>query len=420
MIQKSLCENDGTPKLYTHKCSPGDVGRELTFLELDEFAKEIVTEKYLPGGTDVRDGAVPGADLYIAGHGTAGHDVVVRYRDPRRTDYGIPSLAERTYEGAPVFPVAVFVDLWNAGDGTPDKRPAGGQYFVRVFFKSLLPFSKQPVREYDADKAAKAVFQAWSNLDSSYFEDALAEDFQYASDQVFAVITSKKEYLDYITGKYKTIQKSNSAPEVRLCRNRNTGQPAVYLNQRGNEAILDITMDSGYISEMVMHGNTGAYQAYEMPAKGMDLYEFEFRLLPFLFAQCNEGKLGKDLLADKAFIQNTVSQNAPACSWDWSEFDVITADMDGAESVIVFTFPLEDTPLPRCKYAAAVFGQKTGFYTLEHGADDTWFFCRQSGSTHSNFGEVERCDSIREFLSLLEGKVSLKHSIRRFLKSLFK
>ncbi len=420
MIQKSLCENDGSPKVYIHKCAPEDEGREMTLSELDTFAKEIVIEKYFPGGTDVRDGVVPGADLYIAGHGSAGHDVVVRYRDERRTDYGITPLSERQEDGEPVFPVAVFVELWNAGEGTPDKRPAGGLYLVRVFFKSLLRFGDQPILENDADKAAKAVFSAWSDLDASYFEDVLAEDFQYASDQVFAVITSKKEYLHYITGKFNTIRKSDSAPEVRLCRNSRTGQPAVYLNQRGNEAILDFTLENGYISEMIMHGNTGDYQAYEMPAKGMDLYEFEFRFLPFLFDKCNEGEISKDLLADKKYIMDSVSHNAPACTWDWSEFDIKTADMEGAESVIVFTFPLEDTPLPRCKYAAAVFGQKAGFYTLEHGANDTWFFCRQSGSTHSNFGEVERCDSIREFLSLLEGKVSLKHSIRRFLKSLFK
>jgi hypothetical protein len=58
--------------------------------------------------------------------------------------------------------------------------------------------------------AVRAYAKMMNNLDASFIEPYLADDFSYESQWVFAEITSKQEYLDYIQPKLATIAKSGS------------------------------------------------------------------------------------------------------------------------------------------------------------------------------------------------------------------
>ena len=58
------------------------------------------------------------------------------------------------------------------------------------------------------EDALRAYARMLNHLDVDHIEPLLAEDFHYASQNVFAEITSKAEFLDYITGKLAAIKQS--------------------------------------------------------------------------------------------------------------------------------------------------------------------------------------------------------------------
>lgn len=401
MIPKSLCDDNGEPMVYTHRCAPGREGQPMTIQELDEFAKEIVREKFISGRSDIREGVVPGADLFLDGAGGSKKDIVVRYRNDSRNDYGCSVLPFRMIGETPVYPVLATVELWYAKGDDHGLRLAGGDYFAIVFFESLLPKEGRSPKTTSADEAAKLIYEAWKGLDASYFEGLLAEDFQYASTMVFDVISSEKEYLHYISGKFETIKRTGGAPAVSLLRNAANGAPVIRLDQNGTIAILDFKMKDGYVSDMILHPEDGEYQDFDAPLKMMGLYEFEFRFLPYMLNESLQGKIRKDLLASKNFLKECVQRNVPLCEWDWEQFDIQVIDVHGAEPIIVYHFPEPDMP-PLARFAAIV---SSTYFTLEKGEKNAeWWFCSQD-TVHHNMGNVAECRNAEEFVTLLEYRI---------------
>lgn len=47
--------------------------------------------------------------------------------------------------------------------------------------------------------------KAWNNLDITYIEDYLTDDFEYTSQWVFDTIHGKEKYLKYLKAKFKSI-----------------------------------------------------------------------------------------------------------------------------------------------------------------------------------------------------------------------
>ena len=56
--------------------------------------------------------------------------------------------------------------------------------------------------------ALRAFARMMNTFDASHIEDLLADDFHYASQNVFHEITSKQEYMEYIRPKLETVRKS--------------------------------------------------------------------------------------------------------------------------------------------------------------------------------------------------------------------
>lgn len=52
----------------------------------------------------------------------------------------------------------------------------------------------------------KKLAEAYQNYDASIIQDYLADDMHYASMWVFHEMTSKDEYMDYLTGKLQTLK----------------------------------------------------------------------------------------------------------------------------------------------------------------------------------------------------------------------
>lgn len=79
-------------------------------------------------------------------------------------------------------------------------------YFTLASCVSIMnPSKEDPLTKEDALRAYARMLH---HLSVDYLEPLLAEDFHYASQKVFAEITSKEQYLDYMRGKLETIKRS--------------------------------------------------------------------------------------------------------------------------------------------------------------------------------------------------------------------
>ena len=60
------------------------------------------------------------------------------------------------------------------------------------------------------DYFTKAFTSAWNSLDISPIESLLDDNFHYSSFWVLEEMTSAKQYLDYLKGKFATLRRSGS------------------------------------------------------------------------------------------------------------------------------------------------------------------------------------------------------------------
>ena len=58
--------------------------------------------------------------------------------------------------------------------------------------------------------------EAYQQYDASIIEPYLADDMHYASMWVFHEMTSKQEYMDYLTGKLQTLKKNGVRMEFQI------------------------------------------------------------------------------------------------------------------------------------------------------------------------------------------------------------
>jgi len=62
--------------------------------------------------------------------------------------------------------------------------------------------------------------EAYQTYDASIVVDYLADDMHYASMWVFNEMTSKQEYMDYLTGKLQTLKKNGVRMEFQIVQGR--------------------------------------------------------------------------------------------------------------------------------------------------------------------------------------------------------
>lgn len=426
MIPKSIVDENGEPKVFTHKCHTERKGQSMTIEELDLFAKEIVKEIALSQKLEMRNAVVPGTDLFMKGHGYD-KDIVVRCYDEGRDYYAYENIPKRMNdEGHPVFPVIIYVYLWNitvpddhTEDPDPKDRPAGGDYFVNLWYQTLLPCPEENSADADSSTIVSAIMEAWKQYDSSLMAPYLAYDLQYGSSKVFEVISSKEEYLYYISGKFNTLRQGNVSSDVQLYRNMKTDEPAIYLKYGDIEAILEFEIEGGLVKHMMMHPPQPYIKPEGAAPEIMELYSFEYSVLPYLVDQCSKHKIHPLLIADKEYIMNFVDENCDKVGWNWNNFKSTVRKVDD-NVLLLYWFPEPDiTPLAR--FAAAVVA-KDGltYYTLEfdeYKNKNTWYLCAQDVGMHHNLGQVEECKTMEEFVSLLQQRV-LGGSVKSWLSNL--
>lgn len=100
------------------------------------------------------------------------------------------------------------------------------------------------------------VATAYNTLSASLFEPIIADDFVYESQHVFEPMVGKNNFMEYITGKFKTIQKTGATIFAELGCSDSDNINCIILAQGDKEkkvALLFITLNAaGKIQNMEM------------------------------------------------------------------------------------------------------------------------------------------------------------------------
>jgi hypothetical protein len=110
--------------------------------------------------------------------------------------------------------------------------------------------------ELSQTDALRAYARMMNTLDVKHIEPLLAENFHYSSQWVFAEITSKKEYLDYIRPKLETIAASGAKVYAEMAVHDGWGGDPCVVMAQGSPSNLVATVlakvDGGRITQFDM------------------------------------------------------------------------------------------------------------------------------------------------------------------------
>ena len=99
---------------------------------------------------------------------------------------------------------------------------------------------------------AEIVCRAWNELDASLFEPILSDDFEYISVWVLETMKGKDRYMEYISGKLESIRKGNNSVSAELIYQEPIDKYVVVLNQGGNLAALEPTIQDNMLKSLWM------------------------------------------------------------------------------------------------------------------------------------------------------------------------
>ena len=101
-------------------------------------------------------------------------------------------------------------------------------------------------------RIAEDVCQAWNKLDVTLFDTLLSEDFEYVSVWVIETMKGKDRYMEYITGNFDSIRKGNNPVTAEVMYQEIIDKYVVVLDQGGNMAALEPTIENGLIKSLWM------------------------------------------------------------------------------------------------------------------------------------------------------------------------
>lgn len=101
-------------------------------------------------------------------------------------------------------------------------------------------------------RITETVCQAWNKLDASLYESILSENFEYISFWVFETMKGRDRYMDYIKGKFKAIKNGDNPVSAEVVYQEAIGKYVVVLNQGGNLAALEPTIQDNMLISLWM------------------------------------------------------------------------------------------------------------------------------------------------------------------------
>lgn len=94
--------------------------------------------------------------------------------------------------------------------------------------------------------------EAYQTYDASIVEDYLADDMHYASMWVFNEMTSKEEYMDYLTGKLQTMKEHGVQMNFQIVNGRMHEKALLVTNDEASEGRYGFIADFNKEGEVEM------------------------------------------------------------------------------------------------------------------------------------------------------------------------
>ena len=262
---------DGEPYIYSHKCTNGEkVGDPLTGERLRQFLIETLYESFRQCNSNITkindswsiddaDSLKQKPDLIYRMSGASSDTWL--YVMPNCDDKNLIDLSfinekinHEKLRLHDIIPVLVIGSLWCfETDGT--HYICGGSYAAKYDTISLLPHEDLSLPVHLSQRQlVEKVALSWQNLDVNFLEPFLDNDFHYTSDAVFYEISSRREYVDYLRGKFETLKRGSNPIHVQMGRMDNSDNFALLLHQGAYNQSLLLTIEAmnGRIKSMRM------------------------------------------------------------------------------------------------------------------------------------------------------------------------
>lgn len=153
----------------------------------------------------------------------------------------------------------------------------GDRYTIQIFTKNMYPKQEnKPITNPLSDNnIVHQVGEAWRTLDTDVLAPYLDKDLHYSSDFVFTEISSREEYLEYLTGKFDALREeysNNIKVKYGINSKDNTNKlNGVYIKIGEEESVayLEVACENGRIIQMIMHESKidpFSTESYVMPS----------------------------------------------------------------------------------------------------------------------------------------------------------
>ena len=161
-------------------------------------------------------------------------------------------------------------------------------------------------------KIAEIICRAWNTLDASLLVPLLSDDFEYISIWVLETMKGKDRYVEYITGKFKSISNGSKPVVAKVLYQEVIDKYVIVLDQCGNTAALEPTIENAKLKSLWMRPidmTLPAVFTSKKPEQEMNLdeqkQETEYGRFSRLFI---EALLAKDFSDVEHFLADDVLQ----------------------------------------------------------------------------------------------------------------
>lgn len=268
--------SNGEPYVYTHQCTGGEKKGDIMSMEgVRQFIGEALRESFLFCG-DIISGVedkweYPGArkqgvfrrlfsslkqqpDLVYWLKGDSNETWF--YIMPNKEDISLLDMKfiAKSVAKRGILPVLIVGELW-CFDTNGQENICGATYAARFEPISLLRDKNDPLPQVlSQNQLIEKVALCWQTFDAHIIEPYLDKNFHYTSDAVFYEMSSRREYMGYLCGKFDVLKDGSSPVEVQVGHIEGTNDSAVLLHSvRYNQSVLvTIQVNEGRIVRMRM------------------------------------------------------------------------------------------------------------------------------------------------------------------------
>lgn len=269
---------NGEPYVYTHKCSRSEnYGFTMTQEGVQRFLVDALYETFCRCGANIRK--VDNNSWKYGQSNNTGFfrglfssklkqqpDLVYRmdgdsydtwfYVMPSKDDTSLIDLdfIEKSVNKQGILPVLIVGYLW-CFDTNGQKNINGAKYSIRFEPISLLKDKNDPLPQMLSQRQLiEKLALCWQHLDARIIAPYLDKDFHYTNDAVFYEMSSRREFLNYLVGKFNTLKKGTNPIGVRIGRMEGTDEFALLLHQGAYNQTLIVTIEvnNGRITSMLM------------------------------------------------------------------------------------------------------------------------------------------------------------------------